>query len=270
MHTAATTTIQSANNSANNTTTASSEKVGLIELHNRLNQTGASRWLDAPQIAWLVRTALKEAFPGAKFSVTSDRYSMGSSVRVSWTNGPSTKLVSALVRRFEGKGFDGMTDSEINRKMTLDGQPCGFGSYITCSRSLCPQWQARAARIAEVTGKPQHAKLSDRMAASHSPTADRVSFVAEPARATPAPAAMKRQAFTVEVQDRYNYSYTTQVLAYSAIEARASGNAQATVAGFVPADPNATVVMAGDLQVLPKRSYSPPFNGFVMLAGGRA
>ncbi len=266
MHTAATTTTDRA--TTNYSSTASS-KVSPLELHNQLDHTGAPRWLDAPQIAWLVRTALKEAFPGAKFSVTSDRYSMGSSVRVSWTNGPSTRLVAALVRRFEGKGFDGQTDSEFSRKLTLDGQPCRFGSWISCSRTLCPVWQARADRIAAVTGTTQHGKLSDRMAARPSRTADRVAEVVTTQVVRPE-SPVRLQPFSVEVRDRYGYSYVSTVRAYSAIEARAAGNAESTAAGFVPADPAATVVMAGALQVLPKRSYSAPYRGFVLHAGGRA
>ncbi len=44
----------------------------------------ATYWTVA-ETAKLIRKALKETFPGQKFSVTTDTYSMGASINVSWT-----------------------------------------------------------------------------------------------------------------------------------------------------------------------------------------
>jgi hypothetical protein len=67
-------------------------------------------YVGAADTARLIRSALKLAFPGFKFSVTSDSYSGGSSVRVKWTDGPSEAHVDDALSGFAGHGFDGMID----------------------------------------------------------------------------------------------------------------------------------------------------------------
>lgn len=57
-----------------------------------------------------VRILLKQAFPGVKFSVTCDKYSMGDSLRVSWTDGPDCAAVDAIVGKFSGGSFNSMED----------------------------------------------------------------------------------------------------------------------------------------------------------------
>jgi len=58
-----------------------------------------------------IRTELARAFPGVAFSVKSKRFSMGDSVDVRWTDGPTTKQVDAIINRYSAGSFDGMTDS---------------------------------------------------------------------------------------------------------------------------------------------------------------
>jgi hypothetical protein len=58
----------------------------------------------------LIKRTLTAAFPGVKFSVRLDKYSMGCSIDASWTDGPTDKQVKAILDRFDGQGFDGMTD----------------------------------------------------------------------------------------------------------------------------------------------------------------
>lgn len=62
------------------------------------------------QCAKEIRQDLKKAFPGVKFSVRSDTFSMGNSVDVSWTDGPTDEAVSAIVRKYQYGHFDGMVD----------------------------------------------------------------------------------------------------------------------------------------------------------------
>lgn len=57
-----------------------------------------------------IRKILKENFPKIKFSVRSSNFSMGDSVHVSWTNGPTDKKVNELIGHFQYGHFDGMTD----------------------------------------------------------------------------------------------------------------------------------------------------------------
>jgi hypothetical protein len=69
-----------------------------------------SEYLSCAETAKLVRAALKKAFPGIKFSVRSDVYSGGASIRVKWVDGPSEKAAKAVAGVYAGGGFDGMID----------------------------------------------------------------------------------------------------------------------------------------------------------------
>lgn len=55
---------------------------------------------DVVEIAKQIRTVLKKEFPATKFSVRSERYSMGSSINVSWDGLPSAATVSAITDSF--------------------------------------------------------------------------------------------------------------------------------------------------------------------------
>jgi len=57
-----------------------------------------------------IRTELKAAFPGVKFSVKSSRFSGGNSIDVYWTDGPCYEQVGPIINRYKAGSFDGMTD----------------------------------------------------------------------------------------------------------------------------------------------------------------
>src|SRR4051794_8243529 len=76
-------------------------------------------WIDTRDCAKLVRMKLKTEFPGTKFSVRIDRYSGGSSVNVSWTDGPTEKQVRGHVDVYGGRGFDGMIDMSYSYEAWL-------------------------------------------------------------------------------------------------------------------------------------------------------
>jgi len=63
-------------------------------------------YLSGPETAKLVRTALRREFPKTKFSVRSDH----NSIRVRWTDGPTTAQVNPVAKAYQGGGFDGMID----------------------------------------------------------------------------------------------------------------------------------------------------------------
>lgn len=67
-------------------------------------------YLTCAETARLLRTALKAAFPGTKFSVRSDTYAGGASIRVRWTDGPRESDVRPVTALYEGGRFDGMID----------------------------------------------------------------------------------------------------------------------------------------------------------------
>ena len=66
--------------------------------------------VDLKDTAKLIRATLKAHFPGVKFSVRSDRYAGGSSIRVDWRDGPGQETVQAVVAPYASRGFDGMID----------------------------------------------------------------------------------------------------------------------------------------------------------------
>ena len=92
---------------------------------NEMNKTNAVVRLSPAETAKEMRAALKAAFPGVKFSVRTSTYSGGSSINVSYFRGPSSKSVERIADRFQGRDFDGMTDSSTYRKPTLLCGPDG-------------------------------------------------------------------------------------------------------------------------------------------------
>jgi len=57
-----------------------------------------------------IRIELARTFPGQKFSVRSSSFANGNDVCVSWTDGPTTKEVEALVGKYQYGHFNGMED----------------------------------------------------------------------------------------------------------------------------------------------------------------
>lgn len=106
------------------------------------------KYLSCAETAKLVRQALKESFPGVKFSVRSDSYSGGASIDVRWEDGPTGKQVDEILGAFEGAYFDGMIDYKGSRYHKLDGQPVHFGAnFIHGSRRRLSLWQTQKTGI---------------------------------------------------------------------------------------------------------------------------
>jgi hypothetical protein len=109
-----------------------------------------TRYIRATEVAKLARAALKEAFPGQKFSV---RTAHGTTLQISWTDGPATHAVNEVVDRFAGEGFDGMTDMRYSREnggTTPDGEPIRYlTDFVFCTRELSPE--VEAALTAEIS-----------------------------------------------------------------------------------------------------------------------
>ena len=79
-----------------------------------------------------IKAELKAAFPGIKFSVTSDSFSMGDSVHISWTDGPTTEEVKAISGKYQYGHFNGMEDiyEHTNRREDIPQS-----KYVSESRS---------------------------------------------------------------------------------------------------------------------------------------
>ena len=57
-----------------------------------------------------IRTELKQAFPGVKFSVRSEGFAGGDAVRISWVDGPRRPDVKKIVGKYQYGHFNGMED----------------------------------------------------------------------------------------------------------------------------------------------------------------
>jgi hypothetical protein len=113
----------------------------------------ADGYMSAPAVAALLRQCLKEAFPGVRFSVRSDRC-----LRVTWTDGPSRKQVERIAGTFAGSYFDGMIDYEGSIYHSFDGQKVRFGcSFVFCERTMSAEALTIGAEAlaAEYTGTNQ-------------------------------------------------------------------------------------------------------------------
>lgn len=96
-----------------------------------------STYISCADTAKLIRKALKENFPGVKFSVRSDTYSGGASIDVKWLDGPAAPSVEEVVIQFKGATFDGMTDMKSYHTSSLNGEEVHFGAdFVFCKRSL--------------------------------------------------------------------------------------------------------------------------------------
>lgn len=89
----------------------------------------------------LIRKALKEAFPGVKFSVRGKSYSGGASTDIRWTNGPTQDQVDPIAQQFRGAYFDGMIDMQSSVYHEVDGEQVRYGAdYIFCQRHHSPEF----------------------------------------------------------------------------------------------------------------------------------
>jgi len=102
------------------------------------------RWIDTADVAKLVRADLKAAFPGVTFGVTINRYSMGSCVRVGWTDGPSHEDVAQVAGGYVGQTFDGRDDSTHQRYTTL-----ASGEVVHCGNTSISFNRRTAEQVAE-------------------------------------------------------------------------------------------------------------------------
>jgi hypothetical protein len=78
-----------------------------------------TRYISTVDTAKLLRKALRAAHPAVKFSVRSDVYAGGASIRVEWTDGPTEAAVRATTELYCGATFDGMTDMKTHHSTLL-------------------------------------------------------------------------------------------------------------------------------------------------------
>ncbi len=95
-----------------------------------------SRFIDTKDVAKLIRRELK-VFKGTKFSVRISRYAGGSSIRVSWVDGPTDLEVKSLISHYKGGSFDGSIDLMSYHDSNLDGEQVHFGNgFLFTERTI--------------------------------------------------------------------------------------------------------------------------------------
>ena len=95
------------------------------------------RSIQAKECSTWIKQTLRSAFPDVRFSVRLSRYSGGHSIDVNWTDGPTDKQIKAILDRFDGQGFDGMTDCSFYcGERTYKGERIDLNSgYVRGGRS---------------------------------------------------------------------------------------------------------------------------------------
>jgi hypothetical protein len=96
--------------------------------------------------AKMIRQDLKKAFPNNKFSVTSEIYSMGSSVRINWVDGVTSKQVESIVDKYQYGHFDGMKDLYENSNSRDDIPQV---KYVTTHRELSNEIVFQCSKVAK-------------------------------------------------------------------------------------------------------------------------
>jgi 16S rRNA G1207 methylase RsmC len=84
-------------------------------------------------LASQLKTELKTSFPGMKFSVKSDNFSMGSSIDIKWIDGPTVKDVEKITNKFEDISRDSYTGEILS----------GGNRYVSCVRNFSEETKRR-------------------------------------------------------------------------------------------------------------------------------
>lgn len=95
-------------------------------------------YVDAADVARIIRKRLKAVFPGTRFSVTTSKYSGGASVDARWADGPTYDAVYGEISRFRGADFDGMIDLKTYRDdVAIGGYTVSWGAdYVFANREI--------------------------------------------------------------------------------------------------------------------------------------
>ncbi len=109
----------------------------------------------AAESSKIMKQALHTKFPATKFTVRLSRGTGYGDCSVSWTDGPSDRLVSAVVAPFEGQTFDGMTDMRESTRATLpDGRESGLRLILTSRHVSIDLARKAATQVAKFYGLP--------------------------------------------------------------------------------------------------------------------
>lgn len=104
------------------------------------------KYVDAKDIAVIVRKELKQRWPGTKFSVRTKRASMYAGVHVSWTDGPTEAEVNAVTRPLQSWSHMDNTDYMHSKTTDYGGETFHSGAKsISLSRDFSAEFLTRIA-----------------------------------------------------------------------------------------------------------------------------
>lgn len=107
---------------------------------------------DTKQTAVAIRSALRQAFPGVKFSVRMATGTGHGWISVCWTDGPTSAQVDQVTQAYESSRWSGMDERYVTTSNS-QWSCCG----VTHGRRISPEWRSEmAARIERdpATGQP--------------------------------------------------------------------------------------------------------------------
>lgn len=109
-----------------------------------------------------IRHALREAFPGVKFSLRGSRGTGYGWFSLSWTDGPTTSQADAVANGFRSSYFDGMDDSTHQIPATMYADPDGVirehrysCNGVNTERDYSPEATAWAVSYMDAHGGPE-------------------------------------------------------------------------------------------------------------------
>ncbi len=116
----------------------------------------APEYINPTDCAKLIRSALKSAFPGCKFGVTTSKYSMGASISVRYSDGPPVSAVEEIAGQFSGASFDGMQDMKTYHASIHNGRPVRYGAdYVFVRREYAPDAFAHMVQLLSERWEPR-------------------------------------------------------------------------------------------------------------------
>lgn len=128
-----------------------------------------STLISTKDVAKLVRAELRAAFPGVKFSVRCGTGTASAWMNVSWADGPTTRQVGDITGRFEGRKFNGMTDSYDHQGSVLvagEGEAMPEEVVYGCdgintARTYSAAGHLEAQRVIETDSSIPHVRVCD-------------------------------------------------------------------------------------------------------------
>jgi len=102
---------------------------------------GKRQLYGAALTAKMIKKRLTALYPGVKFSVTSDTFSMGDSVSIEWKDGPMYETVDTIAREYQHGSRNSMHDiyeyERIDKSLGCDG-----AKWVSCSRDMSDKYKA--------------------------------------------------------------------------------------------------------------------------------